>query len=81
MTNDDRHSKKRKLANLFCCFVDFRKAFDTVPCAVLWQVLEELGVCGRILDIIKSLYAHNSAAVRSLQGVPAIFMGVKQGVH
>ena len=61
---------------------DFKKAFDTVPRAVLWQVLEELGVCGRILDIIKSLYAHDSAAVRSSQGLSAIFrclMGVKQG--
>ena len=49
---------------------------------MLWQVLEELGVNGRILDIIKSLYAHDSAAVRSLQGISAIFrclMGVKQG--
>ena len=62
--------------------VDFRKAFDTVPRAVLWQVLEELGVHGRILDIIKSLYAHDNAAVRSSQGISAIFrclMGVKQG--
>jgi len=32
-------------------------------------VLEELGVHGRILDIIKSLYAHDSAAVRSSQGI------------
>lgn len=49
---------------------------------MLWQVLEELGVCGRILDVIKSLYAHDSAAVRSSQGLSAIFrclMGVKQG--
>ena len=36
----------------------FRKAFDTVPRAVLWQVLEALGVHGRILEIIKSLQAH-----------------------
>ena len=53
--------------------VNFRKAFDTVPRAVLWQVLEELGVHDRILDIIKSLYAHDSAAVRSSQGISAIF--------
>ncbi len=73
---------KGKAGKLFCCFVDFKKAFDTVPRAVLWQVLEELGVCGRILDIIKSLYAHDSAAVRSSQGLSAILrclMGVKQG--
>ncbi len=62
--------------------MDFSKAFDTVPRAVLWQVLEELGVHGRILDTIKSLYAHNSTAVQSSQGIFAIFrcfMGVKQG--
>ncbi|DBA81524.1 TPA: hypothetical protein ACH3X1_007298 [Trebouxia sp. C0004] len=36
----------------------------------------------QILDIIKSPYAHDSAAVHSLQGISAIFrclMGVKQG--
>ncbi len=46
-----------------CCFVDFRKAFDTVPRAVLWQVLKKLGVHGRILVIIESLYAHDSAVI------------------
>ena len=48
--------KKGKCGKLHCCFVDFKKAFNTVPCAVLWQVLEELGVCGRIPDMIKSLF-------------------------
>ena len=76
--------KQGKCGKLRCCFVDFRKVFDTVPRAVLWQVLEELGVCSTILDIIKSLYiyAHDSAAVRSSQGISVIFrclMGVKQG--
>ncbi len=68
--------------------MDFSKAFDTVPHvvphAVLWQVLHELGVHGRmiLLNIIKSLYAHDSAAVRSSQGISALFRcltGVKQG--
>ena len=48
----------------------------------MWQVLEELGVRRRILEIIKSLYAHNSAAMRSSQAISDIFrcfMGVKQG--
>ena len=73
---------KGKAGKLYCSFVDFRKTFDTVPRAVLWQVLEELGVAGRILNVIKSLYALDSAAVRSSQGISAIFrclMGVKQG--
>ena len=62
--------------------MDLKTAFDTVPRHLLWQVLEELGIHGRVLDIIKSLYAHDSAAVRSSQGISAIFrclLGVKQG--
>ena len=32
--------QKNKNGRLYCCFVDFKKAFDTVPRAVLWQVLD-----------------------------------------
>lgn len=31
-------------ATLYCCFVDFKKAFDTMPRDGLWQQLQELGV-------------------------------------
>ena len=31
-------------SNLLYCFVDFRKAFDTVPRNNLWNILEELNV-------------------------------------
>ncbi len=34
---------------LYTCFVDFKKAFDTVLRDLLWQVLEGLGINGRIL--------------------------------
>ena len=74
--------QKGQCGKLYCCFVDFKKAFDTVNRDLLWQVLEGLGIQGRILEIIKSLYAHDSAAVRSSQGISAIFrcfLGVKQG--
>ena len=67
---------------LYCCFVDFKKAFDTMPRGLLWQVMERVGIRGPILDCIKSLYAHDSAAVRNSQGISEIFdclMGVKQG--
>ena len=29
-------------SNMFCCFVDFRKAFDTVPRNNMWDRIEEL---------------------------------------
>jgi len=67
---------------LYCCFVDFKKAFDTVSRGLLWQVLERAGIRGPSLDCIKSLYAHDSAAVRNSEGISDIFdclMGVKQG--
>ncbi len=45
--NKQKQSRQKgKAGKLYCCFVGFRKACDTVPRAVLWQVLEELGVHG-----------------------------------
>jgi hypothetical protein len=32
--------------NLYTCFVDLKKAFDTVPRDLLWQVLEDLASTG-----------------------------------
>jgi hypothetical protein len=43
---------KAKKKPLYCCFVDFKKAFDIVPCEVLWQVLVGLGVEGRFLQCL-----------------------------
>ena len=74
--------QKQMHGKLYSCFVDFKKAFDTVPRGLLWQVLENVGIRGPILDCIKSLYAHDSAAVRSSEGISDIFdcyMGLKQG--
>ena len=65
-----------------CCFVNVKKAFDTVARGLLWQVLETAGIRGPILDCIKSLYSHDSAAVRTQEGISDIFdclMRVKQG--
>jgi hypothetical protein len=40
---------KAKKKPLYCCFVDFKKAFDIVSCEVVWQVLVGFGVEGRFL--------------------------------
>jgi hypothetical protein len=40
---------KAKKKPLYCCFIDFKKAFNIVPREVLWQVLAGLGVEGRFL--------------------------------
>jgi hypothetical protein len=40
---------KAKKKPFYCCFVDFKKAFDIVLCEVLWQLLAGLGVEGCFL--------------------------------
>ena len=68
---------------LYCCFVDLRKAFDTVPRDLLWQVLSKLGLQGRLLRALKSMYSQDSACVHhATEGLSSTFpcnIGVKQG--
>ena len=64
------------------CFVDLKKAFDTVPRGLLWQVMETVGIRGPIIDCMKSLYSQDSAAMKNQEGISDIFdclMGVTQG--
>ncbi|MCJ1429751.1 hypothetical protein MMC29_007666, partial [Sticta canariensis] len=44
-----KHGKK-----LYCCFVDFKKAFDSVPRHELWSTWSELGIGGDILACLQS---------------------------
>ena len=67
---------------LYVCFVDFRKAYDSVPRELLWSKLERLGVHGWCLDSIKALYGSVPMAVKTSEGLTDTFecvMGVKQG--
>ena len=67
---------------LYTCFVDFRKAYDSVPRDLLWQKLDTLGVQGWFLDSIKALYGSVPMTVKTPEGLTASFeavMGVKQG--
>ncbi len=68
---------------LFTCFVDFRKAFDTIPRAKLWHVLHGIGVGGRFLACLRSMYSQDRACVtHPIEGLSSTFactIGVKQG--
>lgn len=54
---------------LYACFLDFKKSFDTVDRSVLWQVLWDVDICGRILGCIKAMYACDSAAAKTKEGI------------
>jgi len=63
--------------------VDLKKTFDTVPRDLLWQVLEGLGISGRILECLRSMYRQDQAyLLHPEEGFMPIFfyrIGVKQG--
>ena len=71
-------SKKK----LYCVFVDFTKAFDTVWRAGLWHKMMKTGISGRFLDIVKNMYSDIESAVMVNQDVSPFFScnsGVRQG--
>ena len=37
---------------LFLCFIDLQKAYDSVDCTLLWQVVTRFGVPPQMLAII-----------------------------
>ena len=72
----------REGGQLHCCFVDFHKAFDTVPRDVLWAVLSSIGVGGRFLSYPQATYSKDCAAVKTADGLSKPFrchQGVQQG--
>ena len=49
---------------LYYCFVDFRKAFDSVIYPGLHVKLKELNINGKFYDILSSLYNKSRVCVR-----------------
>lgn len=67
---------------LFACFVDFKKAYDSVPRHLLWAKLQQRGVSGWVLEAVKALYGDVPMLVKSAAGFSGCFqstIGVKQG--
>ena len=67
---------------LYACFVDIQKAYDTVQHDLLWGRLASIGVQGRMLAAIKSLYASGTLSMKvgGTAGTPGVQrMGVRQG--
>jgi hypothetical protein len=79
LTEQAKFQKKE----LYTCFVDFKKAFDTIPRDLLWQVLEGLGISGHILECLRSMYRQDQACLHHPEeGLTPTFLcriGVKQG--
>ena len=67
---------------LYCAFVDFSKAFDYVVRDNLWFKLIKLCVCGKILNVIMSMYSNVKSKVKFNNEKGEEFIchtGVRQG--
>ena len=77
----DNQTNQNK-GKVFSCFVDFKKAFDSIWHEGLLYKLMESGVGGKTYDIIKSMYTNNKCAVKIGKKHTHFFTqgrGVRQG--
>ncbi len=68
--------------SLYFCFVDYKKAFDSINHKLLLHKLVTYGINGNFLKVISSLYAKVKSCVRGNNGLTEIFpcdKGVRQG--
>ena len=74
---------KAENTSLFVCFVDLKKAFDSVNHNLLWEKLKTLGLSHQMLKVLQSMYSKATSRVRiSTSEATDLFpcqKGVKQG--
>ena len=63
----------RDNAKLYCAFIDYEKAFDTVIRDALWFKLIDNGISCKMLRILKSLYSKVLAAIKLQSEVSSFF--------
>ena len=79
LINDYCHKRNSRI---YGCFVDFSKAFDSIPRDRMFNKLLEIGVTGKFYDIIKYIYEGDQVCIKLNDLItPAIktMMGVRQG--
>jgi hypothetical protein len=73
---------RHRSSKVYSCFVDFRKAFDTVPREALFQRLRDIGISETLLAAIMRLYESVLGRLRMAHGLSDFIqstIGVKQG--
>ena len=69
-------------SKLYCAFVDFQQAFDTVWRNGLWQKMLNTKINGKCLNFIRNMYSNIKSRIITSEGESAFFpcnTGVRQG--
>ena len=54
--------------NIYLCFIDYAKAFDSVDHNKLWEILKEIGIPDHLTCLLRNLYVGQEATVRTGHG-------------
>ena len=68
--------------NIYFCFIDYAKAFDSVDHKKLWKILKEMGIPDHLTCLLRNLYAGQEATARTGHGTTDWFQigkAVRQG--
>ena len=79
-TLHDKYISQNNNKKIYTCFVDFKKAFDSVWHERLYLKLLENGVGGRFYDSMKHLYSNTRCAAK-LSGHATPFLSYNRGVR
>ena len=66
--------------NIYFCFIDYTKAFDSVDHNKLWKILKEMKTSDHIMCFLRNLYADQEATVRTGHGITDWFQ-IRKEVH
>ena len=66
--------------NIYCCFIDYAKAFECVYHNELWKNLHDMEIPDDLTCLLRNLYASQEATVRTRHGIIDWFQ-IGKGVH
>ena len=66
--------------NIYFCFIDYAKDFDSVDHHKLWKILKEMGIPDHLTCLLRNLYAGQEATIRTGHGKTYWFQ-IGKGMH
>ena len=66
--------------NIYFCFIDYAKAFDSVDHNKLWKILKEMGISDHLTSLLRNLYEGQEATFKPIHGTTEWFQ-IGKGVH
>ena len=59
---------RKSQKNIYFCFIDYAKAFDSVERNKIWKTLKEMGIPDHLTCLLGNLYVGQEAVVRIFYG-------------